>query len=310
MQIMLMPFKKTNGQYDFRDLFIYTSLQCNLQCHHCFVSSSPLNKTLDTMTLADLKPLLEEAKLLGVHDIYFTGGEPFLNPEIIQIIDASLSVAPVTIYTNATQPLNARLKELSEVTKKHKNKILLRVSLDHYDPEIHEVFYGRGKGNFQLAIETAAAAAQAGIKVAITTQEDIHNNAGNEEVKHIFTNMFSGFGVQLSDVKVLPSIPQGEQLKRTQPISVGPVSSEEFSASGTSRESLMCHVGRTLIKYEEAVRVFPCTILIPPSKASIPLFAKYELGRTLNESLEKEQPLDHPSCRAYCVKGKQTCSNR
>ena len=74
------------------------------------------------MTLIDLKPFLAEAHELGVRDIYFTGGEPFINPEFIQIIDAALSIAPVTIYTNATQPLAARLKDLIEVTKKHTNK--------------------------------------------------------------------------------------------------------------------------------------------------------------------------------------------
>ena len=248
MQIMLMPFKKENDVPDFRDLFVYTSLQCNLQCHHCFVSSSPLNKTLDTMSLADLQPFFQEAKSLGVRNIYFTGGEPFLNPEFIAIIDAALAIAPVTIYTNATKPLGFKLEELSRVQEKHKNEVLLRVSLDHYDLDIHEIFYGRGPGNFSNAIENAVKAANLGFAVAITTQQDIHNNATDAELEKIFRKMFEEHDVTLADVKVLPQIPQGEQLKRTQPTQTGPITDAEFKASGTAPEGLMCHVGRTLIK--------------------------------------------------------------
>ncbi len=262
------------------------------------------------MRLEDIQPFIKEARELGVKHIYFTGGEPFVNPDILAMIDAALAIAPVTIYTNGTVPLNSQLEKLAKIQNQRSNKILLRISLDHYEPNIHEVFYNRGKGNFQIAINTATKAAQLGFNIAITTQQDIHNNATNEEIQRIFTKLFEERGVQLVEVKVLPAIPQGEQLKRI-PLKINnPITPDEFAASGTNPKNLMCHIGRTIIKYDGAVRVFPCTILIPPSKETIPLFAKYEMGRTLTESLTKEQPLDHPSCRAYCVQGKQTCGNK
>src|SRR4051812_41775992 len=55
---------------------------CNLQCTHCFISCSPTNHSHEMLTLADVRRRLEEAIPLGVREYYFTGGEPFMNPEM------------------------------------------------------------------------------------------------------------------------------------------------------------------------------------------------------------------------------------
>jgi hypothetical protein len=73
---------------------------CNLACTHCFVSCSPTNHTHELLTLAEVRRYLEEAARLGVREYYFTGGEPFLNPEMEAILAATLEVGPATVLTN------------------------------------------------------------------------------------------------------------------------------------------------------------------------------------------------------------------
>ena len=73
---------------------------CNLACSHCFVSCSPTNHTHEMMSLAEIVPFLEEGARLGVKEFYFTGGEPFLNPEMEAILAATLEYGPVSVLTN------------------------------------------------------------------------------------------------------------------------------------------------------------------------------------------------------------------
>ena len=65
---------------------------CNLRCNHCFISCSPENHTLGLMSFDQFKPYLDEAVQYGVKEFYFTGGEPFINPEIFEILEATLAV--------------------------------------------------------------------------------------------------------------------------------------------------------------------------------------------------------------------------
>ena len=67
---------------------------CNLECSHCFISCSPTNETIAMMTLAQVKERLREASELGVKDYYITGGEVFINPEILEILETILSYGP------------------------------------------------------------------------------------------------------------------------------------------------------------------------------------------------------------------------
>ncbi len=58
-------------------LHFLLTYQCTLECDHCFVWGSPWQN--GTMTLADVRKILEQARDLGtVSSVYFEGGEPFL----------------------------------------------------------------------------------------------------------------------------------------------------------------------------------------------------------------------------------------
>src|SRR5687768_4684412 len=73
---------------------------CNIECTHCFISCSPRNHSHEMMRLADVLPWLEEARRLGVREYYFTGGEPFMNRDMLAILEATLQQGPATVLTN------------------------------------------------------------------------------------------------------------------------------------------------------------------------------------------------------------------
>ena len=56
---------------------------CNLDCTHCFISCSPHNHTFGFLDLATVRRVLDESVALGVKEYYFTGGEPFLNRDMV-----------------------------------------------------------------------------------------------------------------------------------------------------------------------------------------------------------------------------------
>ncbi|MBU45039.1 MAG: hypothetical protein CMN76_17640 [Spirochaetaceae bacterium] len=312
-QVQVQTIGLSSGPSPLRELFIYTSLICNKQCSHCFVSSSPTNRILDEMTARDLRPILDQATGQGLADIYFTGGEPFLSRDMDSMLEAAMEMAPVTVYTNATEPLEKSLRKgLPDINVAHVNKhgrpIHLRISIDHYEAEIHDIYYARGKGAFEKTLQVASLAYSQGFTISVNTQEDLHNRANTRQAERFLRNRFAEMGVDLYDVKVLPDIPTGNQQNRTIS-SETPVSPAEFAASGARRENLMCGAGRTVVKLQGNVQIFPCTLLVPHDAKTLHEFQKYMMGSSLSQSLGVAATLDHPSCRAYCVKGKMTCAN-
>ena len=75
---------------------------CNLECRHCFISCSPHNRTFGFLDLATVRRALEASVALGVKEYYFTGGEPFLNRDMVAILTLTLGYGPATVLTNAT----------------------------------------------------------------------------------------------------------------------------------------------------------------------------------------------------------------
>src|SRR6266851_292701 len=75
---------------------------CNLACQHCFISCSPHNRSFGFLNLATVRRWLDASVARGVKEYYFTGGEPFLNPDMTAILELTLQYGPATILTNAT----------------------------------------------------------------------------------------------------------------------------------------------------------------------------------------------------------------
>ena len=86
---------------------------CNVRCTHCFISCGPGEDRLKMMNIAQVEATLAEARELGVREIYFTGGEPFLHPAMLEILRLSLCDFPTTVLTNGMLILERTAAELA-----------------------------------------------------------------------------------------------------------------------------------------------------------------------------------------------------
>ncbi|MGB1086758.1 MAG: radical SAM protein, partial [Alphaproteobacteria bacterium] len=87
-------------------LWVNTGTLCNIECVNCYIESSPTNDRLVYLTATELQPYLAEARDMGAREIGFTGGEPFMNPDMGQMLEDALAAGfEVLVLTNAMKPM-------------------------------------------------------------------------------------------------------------------------------------------------------------------------------------------------------------
>jgi MoaA/NifB/PqqE/SkfB family radical SAM enzyme len=241
---------------------------CNLQCTHCFISSSPTNHAHEMMSLAEVRPHLEEAERLGVREYYLTGGEPFLNPEILEIIEAALALGPVTVLTNGVliRPETAtRLRALSDASP---YSLDLRVSIDGADAATNDPV--RGQGTFARIVAAIGILARAGLNPVVTVTEACEGAlsvAGRARLLAFLRDC----GLPQPRLKVMPLLRLGAEAARTRAY-------EEWESlrgrtlSAEEAEALQCSSCRMVTSRG----VYVCPILID--------FPGARMGGTLAEA--------------------------
>nr|WP_244500964.1 radical SAM protein [Methyloceanibacter marginalis] len=122
------------------------------------MESSPSNGRLVYITRTEAAAYLDEIARDGwpVTEIGFTGGEPFMNPEILGLLEDALSRGlSALVLTNAMQPmLRLNLREgLLALREAYGDRLTLRVSLDHYAKAFHDE--ERGPGSFDKTLEAS-----------------------------------------------------------------------------------------------------------------------------------------------------------
>ena len=135
-------------------LWINTGTLCNLACSACYIESSPRNDRLVYFARADLAGLLDEIEREGMptREIGFTGGEPFMAPDLpAMLADVLARGLSALVLTNAMKPMMRRRRELLALNEKFGARFALRVSLDHYTRDLHEL--ERGAGSFAPTVE-------------------------------------------------------------------------------------------------------------------------------------------------------------
>src|SRR5258708_33693717 len=88
-------------------LWFNTGTLCNLTCQNCYIESSPRNDRLAYLSRTDVTGYLDEIRRsgLGTRLIGFTGGEPFMNPDMIGMLEDTLSRGfDVLVLTHAMKP--------------------------------------------------------------------------------------------------------------------------------------------------------------------------------------------------------------
>jgi pyruvate-formate lyase-activating enzyme/TusA-related sulfurtransferase len=121
-------------------LWLYTNFDCNLSCDYCCVRSSPKAQRR-ALGIGRVRRIAIEAAELGVNEIFVTGGEPFMLPDIGEIVTACAAAAPTTVLTNGMLFAGSRLSTLRSLPRE---RVTFQISLDSPTPVLHESHRGKG----------------------------------------------------------------------------------------------------------------------------------------------------------------------
>ncbi|MFQ5348928.1 MAG: radical SAM protein, partial [Thermoanaerobaculia bacterium] len=252
---------------------------CNLACTHCFVSCSPTNHTHEFLGLEEIRRHLDEAAALGVREYYFTGGEPFLNPEMEAILAATLAVGPASVLTNGLLLDPARCRRLRRLAEGSDYSLDLRVSMDGYEAATNDPI--RGEGTFGRILQGVRNLVGAGINPVITVTE-VHDDNGTVRGKERFFRLLRELGIAKPRLKILPVFQIGAAAERG-----GAYECWQLLRSGDAPESGWDHLQCSTCRMVTDQGVWVCPILVnePAGK----------MGETLADTLDPFA-LDHPAC--------------
>jgi len=184
--------------------------RCNLSCTHCFVSCGPTDTRHAMMPRRQVAERVTEGLALGVREVYFTGGEPFLHPEMLGILEDTLERAPCTVLTNGTLFTPASIAQLARLSRAARFSLELRVSLDGTERGAHDAF--RGAGNFERAVKGLLALEAAGLLPIVTATNTAHEDP--LVLRERYAAALRAFGLSRPRIKLLPMFQLGRQALR------------------------------------------------------------------------------------------------
>jgi AdoMet-dependent heme synthase len=264
---------------------------CNLRCTHCFISCHPHNHTFGFMDLETVRRYLEESVGLGVKEYYFTGGEPFLNKEMTEILEMTLQYGPATVLTNGTVLKDAWLERLRAAAESSPYSLEFRVSLDGFTPEENDAL--RGKGTFEQILRGIGMLVQHGF-LPIVTVTRTRDDDEDGRLFAGFAELLRARGYPRPRIKILPTLRIGAEAQRSRGYHDDEVVTPEMMA-GFDTASLVCSHAR--MATDRGVYVCPILIEAPGAR----------LGDTLVESL-RPFALRYHACFT-CYKHGSLCSN-
>ena len=282
-----------------KTLWFNTGTLCNIECVNCYIESSPTNDRLVYLTMADVLPYLDELDEAGETgiEIGFTGGEPFMAPQMLAILQVVLERGhSVLMLTNAMQPMmRRRVREgLIALNATYRDRLTMRVSLDHYSEPLHDE--ERGAGSFELAIKGLRWLSENDFNLALAGRT-VWGEA--EEVsRRGYANLISQ-----EDLKVDQDDPTELVLFPEMKADEDPpeITTACWGILDKDPNALMCASQRMVVKRKGAAKasVVACTLL--------PYDPQFELGETLADA-RKSVKLNHSYCASFCVLGGGSCS--
>lgn len=275
-----------------RELWFHTGTACNLSCAFCLEGSKPGDDRLQVVRLPDVSPYLEEARTLGVEQLSFTGGEPFLAKDLIRILQAASEIAPCLVLTNGTDALQARIDQL-EPLRHARHPVSFRVSIDHPQRDAHDA--GRGEGNFDKALEGLRLLHARGFHLSIARQMRPDEDTAAVEAAYARLLEAQALPPDLRLVAFPDFLPPGSHAE------VPAVSTHCMTTFQTeeSRRAFMCAFSKMVVKQSGRMRVYACTLVDDDPE--------YDLGGTLREAMEQQVSLKHHRCFS-CFRYGASCS--
>jgi uncharacterized Fe-S cluster-containing radical SAM superfamily protein len=291
-----------------RTLWINTGSLCNIECRNCYIESSPENDRLAYITRAEVAAYLDEIERdeWPVREIGFTGGEPFMNPEIIGLIgDALARGFSVLVLTNALQPmLRPRIHAgLLSLREPHGGRLTIRVSLDHYSKELHED--ERGPDTFDKTVEGIDWLVSQGFNVALAGRTRWGEAEHDERAGYARLIEARGWPIDASSPTALVLFPEMDERA-----DVPEITESCWGILHKDPKDVMCASSRMVVKRKGAAQpvVLPCTLL--------PYDPVFEMGVTLRDAAGANGgmfehgavKLCHRHCAKFCVLGDGNCS--
>ena len=279
-------------------LWFNTGTLCNLECVNCYIESSPTNDALVYISHEEVLTYLDEIRddNISVAEIGLTGGEPFMNPDIIKIIESSLERGfKMLVLTNAMRPMMRHKDALLEMKNKYTDKISIRVSTDHFTKDIHQE--ERGDRSWDPMI--------LGLKWLSDNSFDIHvagrtfTHEDEEKLREGYAQLFEkhDINVDANDANSLILFPEMNEQE-----DVVEITSACWGILNVNPDHMMCASSRMIVKHKGASHpvIMACTLL--------PYDNQFNMGASLSTA-GKDVSLNHPFCSTFCVLGGASCSN-
>jgi len=170
-------------EYFPRRLWVYTNFHCNLACDYCAVGSSP-RALPRLLSVERFHALIDEALDEGFNEVYLTGGEPLLHPDITKLLAYSTAAFPTVLLTNATVLRATRLDRLRAFAGNP--NLVVQTSLDGARPATHDAH--RGAGTWAKTMDGIATLVALGVTVRVAMTETPENTDEVPEVAALLTN--------------------------------------------------------------------------------------------------------------------------
>ncbi len=276
-------------------LWFATGTLCNLACANCYIESSPTNDALIYISAAHVARFLDEIAPRGVREIGFTGGEPFMNPEIIAMIEDALSRGhEVLVLSNAMRPMRRHEAALLRLRETYGNRLTIRVSIDHHTQAVHEA--ERGPNTWQPMLDGMRWLSANGFSFAAAGRHLAGET--DEAARNCYRLLFESevIALDVDNPARLVLFPEMDA-----DADVPEITTDCWGILNKSPADVMCSSSRMVVhrKGESSPRVVACTLL--------PYDPGFDLGETVAEAT-REVALNHPHCARFCVLGGASCS--
>jgi uncharacterized Fe-S cluster-containing radical SAM superfamily protein len=279
-------------------LWFNTGTLCNIECKNCYIESSPTNGRLAYLTATEVADYLDEAERLSQRPrtVGFTGGEPFMNPGIAAILEATLMRGhDALVLTNAMKPMmRPRLQTaIAGLALRYGAKLSMRVSVDHWREDLHDE--ERGEGSFEETLIGLRWLRDRNIPLAVAGR--LRWGDEDKEMRAGFAALFAreDLKIDASDPNALTLFPEMDAR-----VDVPEITVDCWRILNKSPDEVMCATSRMVVKRQGAAKpaVVACTLL--------PYDPQFELGSNLADAL-KSIKLNHPHCAKFCVLGGGSC---
>jgi len=280
-----------------KTLWFNTGTLCNLACVNCYIESTPKNDALVYLTHAEVVSYLDEIarESYPTEEIGITGGEPFMNPDIIPIMGECLDRGfQLLVLTNAMRPMMKCEKELLELKHKYGAALTIRVSVDHFKRELHEE--ERGPRSWEPMMLGLKWLSDNGFTIDIAGRTRWGED--EEELREGFDAFFKEYGINIdaTDKKQLMLFPEMDENAP-----VPEITTACWDILDVNPDDMMCASSRMVVKRkgDDKPSVMACTLLAYDQQ--------FNMGETLKEASQSVH-LNHPHCAKFCVLGGGACS--